>query len=288
MKRQARTNFTTVVSVVGDMLAKSHLGFRRNNTTDKQVSWVLKNPSGDKITVDVEPEGPAFLVKYQGDDRWAKKSPTLNGIMALAKDAIKSAEAFLWGLDEGLAARVAKRYLEGTSKTALKQRQFLKLMDVGGSFGIISAYGSAESGMGKSESKGNVGELVGALQKLGYRKWHTLKAAPWAEGEYREMSYLIPGIRPEHLFALCVQFEQNAVIYKSADGVLGMYNPVRHFANVAVDPQGDPIFEVANDQHLYSKDRNWSFEFGFAFAEELPWDGKHPFSRKQLRKLRAA
>lgn len=186
-----------------------------------------------------------------------------------------------------MVQRLAAKHIEAMQRTALKQRQFLKLMSVGGSFGIISAYGSAESGMGKSQSKGQVGGLVGALQQLGYHKWHSLKAAPWAEGEYRELSYLVPGIRPEHLFALCLQFEQNAVIYKSTDGVLGMYYPKKHFANVAVDPAGEPIFEMADDQSLYSKDRNWSFEFGFAFAEKIPWDGSHPFSRKFLRKLRA-
>lgn len=94
---------------------------------------------------------------------------------------------------------------------------------------------------------------------------------------------MVPGMRPEHLFALARQFKQDAVIYKSADGVLGMYYPEEKVVTLAVNPMGDPIFETANDQSLYSKDRNWSFEFGFAQAEKIPWGGHQPLSRKEVR-----
>lgn len=181
------------------------------------------------------------------------------------------------------AIRVARAYIDKhpRMKLALKQRHLIKMLQKGGTFGVVSPYGSAASGMSKKESKMRHGMMVGALQKMGYTKWETLKASPWEEGAYRERSLLIPGIRATDLFKLGKQFKQDAVIYKSRDGVIGMYY-YDGYAYVAANVEGEPQFEIADDMSLYSKDRNWSFEFGFAWGDKIPWDGRTPLSKADV------
>lgn len=134
-------------------------------------------------------------------------------------------------------------------KVALRAQTIKKMMSFGGSFGVLSAYGSAS----KSENKARHGELVADLQKLGYRNWTPLKGS-W-EG-VTEKSVLVPWMQPGHLFALGRKYTQDAVIYKSKDGVLGMYyTKGSPRAEVAVNPAGDPAFEMAADPSLYSKAR---------------------------------
>lgn len=155
----------------------------------------------------------------------------------------------------------------------------MKLMSFGGSFGVISAYTRAS----KSANKIRHGELLADLQKAGYRKIVPLKGS-W-EG-VTERSVLIPNIEPGLLFDLGRKYGQDAVVYKSRDGVVGLYyTKGAPRAEVAVDPQGDPVFEVANDQGLYSKARGLSFQFGFLWGQNVKWDGNRPVSRKLLRQF---
>jgi len=94
-----------------------------------------------------------------------------------------------------------------------------------------------------------------------------------------EKSVLVPGIQPKDLFALLRKYNQDAVIYKSRDGVIGMYYQAG-YAEVAVDTAGDPAFEMGMGEDLYSRVRHdWSFQFGFAWGEHIPWDGIHPITR---------
>jgi hypothetical protein len=151
-----------------------------------------------------------------------------------------------------------------------------ELMGQGGTFGVISAYQPGS----KKQNKDRHGQLIADLQRLGYKP-ETLRGS-W-EG-VTEQSLFVRGIKPEDLFELGRKYNQDAVIHKSKDGVLGMYHtkgPPR--AEIAVDPQGDPAFQTSHAKDLYSKSRGLSFEFGFLWGENVPWNGKQPVSRKQMR-----
>lgn len=181
----------------------------------------------------------------------------------------------------GKAASVAARWLNrqgGLYKVALRQQQFLSLMSKGGSFGVVSAYGPFP----KHQNQERNGQLVADLQRMGYRKFFPLKGQWEGVGE---KSILIPNISPAHLFALGEKYGQDATIYKSRDGVVGMYYPKGHYAEVAVDPSASPAFAMAADKDLFSKDRNWSFEFGFLWGQKVPWDGRHPIGTKTVEEL---
>jgi hypothetical protein len=161
-------------------------------------------------------------------------------------------------------------------KKALRKKQLTKMMEQGGTFGVISAYQPGS----KKQNKDRHGQLIADLQRLGYKP-ETLRGS-W-EG-VTEQSMFIRDIKPEDLFELGRKYNQDAVIHKSKDGVLGMYHtkgPPR--AEVAVDPKGDPAFQSSTAKDLYSKSRGLSFEFGFLWGEDVPWDGKQPVSRKTMR-----
>lgn len=171
-----------------------------------------------------------------------------------------------------IAQRVASRY-----KIALRQKALLKMLSLGGTFGVLSAYSTGS----KKQNKIRHGDLIADLQRLGYRKVTPLKGS-W-EG-VTEKSVLVPRMKPNDLFRLGRAYEQDAVIYKSGDGVIGMYHTKgAPKAEVAVDPKGDAAFEVATDPSLYSKARGLSFEFGFLWDQGIPWDGRRPITREQVR-----
>lgn len=166
-------------------------------------------------------------------------------------------------------------------KVALRKRNFTKLMAKGGKFGVISAYGPGS----KKQNKIRHGELMADLQRMGYRKIDPLRGS-W-EG-VTEKSVMVRDMTSRDLFNLGRKYKQDAVIYKSKDGVVGMYytkGPAR--AEVAVDVKGDPAFEVATDPSLYSKARGLSFEFGVLWGQHVPWDGVTPISRKELQRMLA-
>lgn len=178
-------------------------------------------------------------------------------------------------LRRALVVEMRKIALE---RRALRKRQLKELMGQGGTFGVLSAYQPGS----KKQNKLRHGELLADLQRLGYKP-ETLRGS-W-EG-VTEQSFMVPDIKPEHLFELGRRYHQDAVIHKSRDGVLGMYHtkgPPR--AEVAVDPKGDPAFQSNEAKELYSKSRGLSFEFGFLWGENVPWDGTRPVSRKEMRKF---
>lgn len=174
---------------------------------------------------------------------------------------------------DALTAEVRRIAFE---KRALRKKQLQKLMEQGGTFGVMSAYQPGS----KKQNKDRHGQLVADLQRLGYRP-ETLRGS-W-EG-VTEQSLLVRDIKPQDLFELGRKYNQDAVIHKSKDGVLGMYHTKgAPRAEIAVDPKGDPAFQSSSAKDLYSKSRGLSFEFGFLWGENLPWDGKQPVTRKQMR-----
>jgi Protein of unknown function (DUF3293) len=161
-------------------------------------------------------------------------------------------------------------------RVALRQKQLMKLLSRGSAFGIMSAYGPGS----KKQNKDLRTKLITDLQKAKYRV-EPLKGSWEGVGE---RSVLIKKIPPDKLFQLGRDYKQDSVIYKSKDDVIGMYFNKTKVANVAVDSKGDPVFEMATDKSLFSKARGLSFEFGFLWGQDIPWDGIHPISRKVLRR----
>jgi hypothetical protein len=177
-----------------------------------------------------------------------------------------------------MATRVASRYLTAKRrKLALKKTQLLALMSRGNKFGVLSAYTNAS----KSENKRRHTQLIRDLQGLGYRRWETLRGK-W-EG-VAERSILVPDMQPQHLFQLGREYDQDAVIYKSNKGVIGMYyHKGAPHAYVAADPKGTPLWGMSEDptSELYSKARGLRFEFDFVWVE-MPWDGRNPISKGDI------
>lgn len=167
-------------------------------------------------------------------------------------------------------------------KIAFRKKQLASLMGFGGTFGVISAYAGGKS---KKENQIRHGLLMSDLQKAGLRPI-PLRGA-W-EG-VTEKSYLIPKIPAPLLFDLGRKYNQDAVIFKSKEGVLGMYfTKGLPRAEVAVDPAGDIAFQSSEGDDLFSKSRGLSFEFGFLWGKGLPWDGKTPIRKSELSQLRLA
>lgn len=175
------------------------------------------------------------------------------------------------------ALRIAALHLASSmQRTALRVRQLAVLMGKGSHFGVLSAYRPGS----KSTSKKSHTALIVDLQALGYRKWEPLRGK-W-EG-VAERSILVPNMKPQDLFYLGRKYEQDAVIYKSSKGVLGMYYLDKKTAVVAVDPEGTPLYEASVDSEstLFSKARGLRFEFGFVWTE-LSWDGRTPLTPQDV------
>lgn len=153
------------------------------------------------------------------------------------------------------------------------------LMDKGKQFGVLSAYGTGS----KSENQSRHIQLVRDLQIMGYRRYETIKGS-W-EG-VSEKSIMVPNMKFSDLVALGRKYTQDSVIYKSPDGVIGMYYPSKGYAEVAVDPDtATGEIEVHPDTDLYSKGRGVSFEFNFLWGQHVPWDGSKPLTKKHVRHL---
>jgi len=187
------------------------------------------------------------------------------------------------------------RTLDGYRKVALRIKQLQHMMKGGRVFGVMSAYGPGT----KSQNQERHGEMYGDLQRMGYRRIEPLKGK-W--GGVAEKSVLVPGMKFSDLVSLGRKFDQESVIYKSAEGVLGMYYLREHKAEIAAKPTGEMATELAvepqryrsqdkeqreeRDQpDLFSKSRGISFEFGFLWGDKLPWDGRKPITVEQVYKL---
>lgn len=178
----------------------------------------------------------------------------------------------------------AIRRLEGSTsrtaldKTAIRVNQIEKMLSKGGRFGVLSAYGPGS----KSENKARHGELVRDLQMAGYR-FHDFRGS-W-EG-VAEKSLLVPDMDWKDLLRLGRKYDQISLIYKSKDGVLGMYYPKKGYAEVAVDVNTlSPSAQVSMKEDLYSKGRGVSFEFNFAWEKFVPWDGRTPLQAREVSQL---
>lgn len=177
------------------------------------------------------------------------------------------------------ARRVANLVIQArTRRLAIKLRQMEILMSLGKSFGVLAGYIQPESEdpdqiEPRHQNKIRHGNLLADLSRMGYRFKIADQKSYWTKNDIKhpEKSILVPNIKPRDLFALGMAYKQDAVIYKSPDGVLGMYNFKTRSVMVSVKADGSIPWEQAVDKSLYSMSRNNSFGFDFATGD-LPWD----------------
>lgn len=158
-------------------------------------------------------------------------------------------------------------------KTLARRESLSKMMEFGGTFGALSGFVPGDP----VQSKIRKSRLITDLNRLGYRKITPLAVGPTND------SLLVQNMLPQDLFALGRKYGQNIVLFKGADGVIGLYNiEGEPTAEVGVAPKGDPAFQIATDPSLYSRTKNMSFDFGFLWADKVPWDGSMPVDRKRM------
>lgn len=179
-------------------------------------------------------------------------------------------------------------------KVAIKKNELINLLNKPGeTFGIISVYQTKN----KNKNKLKHSMVTDQLQKLNL-DYHEIEGQ-WLDKPSHnvEKSILIPNIKPETLFELGQLFKQDAVIYKGPDGIIGMYYLHNNKAEVAVDINANPSYqilldsEMAKNNHtakaplknkLWSKTKDLSFTFNFLWGEEIPWDGTNPIDKDQV------
>lgn len=159
-------------------------------------------------------------------------------------------------------------------KQAIKVKEFQRMLELPGEFGIMTAYGPGS----KSDNKERQGMLIGDLQRLGYRFDH-LKGQ-WEN--VRENSLLIPHIKASDLFDLGRKYSQISVIHKNKSGIVGMYYLKSNEVEVAVKPDASAAAQIAPNNDLWSKSRGNSFSFDFLWGQRLQWDGRSVVDKNQV------
>lgn len=170
--------------------------------------------------------------------------------------------------------RPALEILASDKKTLDRRESMSKMMEYGGRFGVLSAYVPGN----EVESKIRKTRLINDLNRLGYRKITPVSVGPM------EQSLLVQNMLPQDLFTLGRKYEQGNVLFKGEDGVIGIYNiKGAPTAEVGVNPTGDPAFQIATDPSLYTRTKDMSFDFGFLWADRVPWDGTNSVDRTHMR-----
>lgn len=186
--------------------------------------------------------------------------------------------------DTAAEAADAKTPDAKTAAGSLGLREMEQWMETpGDTFGIVSAY---KSSLSKSENQARHGKLMAQVQLLGYPP---SKVKP-VRGQYfdaagdmvAEKAILILGADFGDILALGQMFDQESVIYKNSDGLIGAYYTDGSMrANIA--PAGKPSrVEVRSPKpesggppaptDPWSKSRNVGFEFPIDWSTELRYD----------------
>lgn len=172
------------------------------------------------------------------------------------------------------------KFAEILQKQALSVNELNKLLSIGGTFGIMSPYISTA----KIENKSRLTKLVQQLQDFGC-SFEFIKGQ-WFDSAGKsstEKSLIIKDIDPAFLFFLGQEYEQDAVIYKNSDGLIGMYYLKQPGVEVAIDELGQQKIKYSLSKDLWSKTQGISFEFDFLWGQKLPWDGATPLTLKDIK-----
>jgi hypothetical protein len=147
------------------------------------------------------------------------------------------------------------------------------MLNIGGSFGVLSA------GLGKDQAKDTtrLAQLKQELSALGYRKFTPIKKGTGPN------SLVVPNIRATDLLHLGKRFNQEYVIFRTRDGVIGAYHLKGDpKAYIGINPIGDSAFNVSTDPSLNRRTKALSFHKGILWAPEYPWDGADMINRKKF------
>lgn len=131
-----------------------------------------------------------------------------------------------------------------------------------GTFGVLSAFTGDHS---RKENKQRHGELIRDLQIKGYRQWKDAKGY-WG---YREKSVIVPDMSFRDLVELGKKYDQDAVIFRSNDGVVGMYDLKEGSVQIAA-----PEIEYYTDDEGVTEFRQVSMSYQFIKDLRLPLQGK--------------
>jgi hypothetical protein len=185
------------------------------------------------------------------------------------------------------AVRVAIRFNVRTAAArylyAFGVNDLSKLMGMGRSFGVVSAY---RSGLPKSQNQERHGQLIADLQKMGHRNTHPLKSS-WEDMAtkvtHKEKSVFVPNIDFSSLVELGSKYEQDAILFKDASGTIGVYFK-DHTAVMAYDNSAAMGVDKSTDPSQgYSKGRGLSF--GLQLVEDRKFRfTNNPITKKQLEK----
>lgn len=151
-----------------------------------------------------------------------------------------------------------------TANRDIRQKELSHLLS-SGSFGVVSAHRARA----KSINKKVHGFLTSVAQKM-QLDWYDV-IGKWKD-EYgkwnKEKSVLISGLTFDEAILIGKLLEQDAVIHKAEDGLVCMYSlgDKTVCAGLAVDTR------MSQAMDLYSKTKNWSFEFVWGVVG-APWDG---------------
>lgn len=185
-------------------------------------------------------------------------------------------------MDLEIVFQAAEAFHQAVIKTAMGRRELLNLLHRPGTFGVVSAYIETS----KAENRDRHGRLLRFLQEAGYPHEYTKGKWESSSGQMMaEKSIVIRDVDFPFILALAEHFAQKAFIYKSSDGIIGMYYPERRVAEVAVDVNADPAFRLSLEKDLWSKPRGVSFEFDFLWGQMIPWDGRTPLSKREVAPL---
>jgi hypothetical protein len=166
------------------------------------------------------------------------------------------------------------------SMHGLHRKHVSKLMEFGGRIGVISPQKKGGSDSDHRVARAN---FLADLKRLGYRKASPLKGE-W--GGIPAGSYLIENVRPEDLYELGRKYDQESVVYKPRDGILGVYYLTGDpRAEVVMMHEGDPILQGQADGTEFSKARGLELEHGYLWGSDIPWDGRLPVTRRDIRRM---
>lgn len=166
-----------------------------------------------------------------------------------------------------LVARRVMRDIHAARAIGLKKLRQLHSMD--GTFAILSAYRP----LSKAENKARHGELLRDLQNLGYRKWYDAKGY-WT---HTEKSLLVPNMSFRDAIELGEKYDQDAIVYKSRDGIVGIYD----LRTREVMLTGPDISMQDSPEGEITKFRNTGLTYDLIEDETLPF-GNRPIRREDL------
>lgn len=160
-----------------------------------------------------------------------------------------------------------------------KMAHMRKMSEPGQTFAMLSAYVDAP----KSENVLRHRDLMNDIRGLGYRRVYETKAPPWPR--IVEKGVTVSGMSFEHAVMLGRKYQQEAIGFKGADGLVAFYNFAESSVTVprSVLETAFPVMSTKRD--LYSKARGLSFEWDLENAIVLPWDGVSEMTLTQVQEI---